>query len=141
MGCHSSVSPLYTGTGVGGEFLDVGLGVAAELDRVVHAAQDRGGVGDRFLVPELGSGRFEVGDVRALVVGGDLEGRTGPGRGLLEDQRDLLAAQLLDLGAGVLGQLERLGQFEQEAQLARRSKSISFRKDRFFRLNAMGKDS
>ena len=43
--------------------------------------QDRGGVGDRFLVPELGSGRVEVGHVRALVVGGDLERRTGPGRG------------------------------------------------------------
>ena len=105
--------------GVGGELLDVGLGVAAELDRVVHPAQHGGGVGDRFLVAELGAGRVEVGDVRALIVGADLERGPGAGRGLLEDQRDLLAGEPLDLGAGVLGQLERLGQLEQEAQLAR----------------------
>jgi hypothetical protein len=49
--------------------------------RAVAMPQDRGGVGDRFLVPELGSGRVEVGHVRVLVVGGDLERRTGPGRG------------------------------------------------------------
>ena len=96
VGCHSSVSPLYTGTpGVGGERLDVGLPVAAELDSVVHPAQHGGGVGDRLLVPELGPGRVEVGDVGALVVGGDLERRPGPGRGLLEDERDLLARSRL----------------------------------------------
>ena len=105
--------------GVGGEVLDVGLAVAAELDRVVHAAQDRGGVGDRFLVPQLGAGRVEVGHVRALVVGGDLERGPGPGRGLLEDQRDLLARQPLGLGAGVLGGLQRLARLQQVAQLAR----------------------
>src|SRR5262249_58239257 len=34
--------------GVGGEFFDVGLAAAAVLDRVVHAAKDRGGGGDAF---------------------------------------------------------------------------------------------
>ena len=52
-----------------------------------------GGVGHRLLVPHLRSRRVEVGDVGALVVGGDLERRAGAGRGLLEDQRDLLACQ------------------------------------------------
>ena len=77
--------------GVLGELLDVVLGVAAELDGVVHAPEHPGGVGDRLLVAELRAGRVEVGDVGALVVGGDLEGGPRPGRGLLEDQRDLLA--------------------------------------------------
>jgi hypothetical protein len=49
--------------GVGGEFFDVGLLVAAEFDRVVHPSQDGGGVGDRFLVAELGPGRVQVGHV------------------------------------------------------------------------------
>src|SRR5690606_34891347 len=75
---------------------------------------------DRLLVAELGPGGVEVGDVRALVVGGDLERRAGPGRGLLEDQGDLLARQTLGLDARVLGHLQRLGEVEQEPQLGRR---------------------
>ena len=53
--------------------------VAAELDGVVHPAEHAGGVGDRLLVAELRAGRVEVGDVRALVVGRDLERRRGCG--------------------------------------------------------------
>src|SRR5690242_14662402 len=45
----------------------LGLRAAAEFDGVVHPGQDGGGVGDRFLVPELGTGRVEVGHVAALV--------------------------------------------------------------------------
>jgi hypothetical protein len=43
-------------------------------------------------------------------MGGDLEGRPGARRRLLEDERDLLALEALRLGAGVLGQLECLGE-------------------------------
>ena len=43
--------------GVGGELLDVGLGVAAELDGVVHPAEHPRRVGDRLLVAELRSRR------------------------------------------------------------------------------------
>ena len=93
--------------GEAGQLLHVVLGVAAELDGVVHAPEHPGGVGDRLLVTELGAGRIEVGDVGALVVGGDLEGGSGPGRGLLEDQGDLLALEASDLGARVLGGLQR----------------------------------
>ena len=57
--------------------------------------------------------------MRALVVGADLERRAGAGGGLLEDQRDVLALQVLGLGPGVLGGLQRLRQLQQEPQLAR----------------------
>ena len=105
--------------GMFGEGLDVGLVVAPVLDRVVHAAQHPRGVGDRLLVPQLRTGRVEVGHVRALVERRDLERRPGPGGGLLEDQRDLLARQPFALGAGVLGDLERLRQPQQVPQLSR----------------------
>jgi hypothetical protein len=105
--------------GVGGERLDRALGGAAELDRVVEAAEHARGVGDRLLVADLRARRVEVGDVRALVVGGDLEGRARARRGLLEDQRDRLAAQARDLVPGELGGLERGGEPEQLLELFR----------------------
>src|SRR4029078_8781110 len=43
----------------------------------------------------------------------DFEGATRPRRGLLEDQYDLLAFQMLLLGAGILGALEVAGQGEE----------------------------
>ena len=93
--------------GVCSQFLHLGLRVAAELDGVVHAAEDTGGVGDRLLVSHLRTGRVEIGDMRALVEGRDLERRTRAGRGLLEDQSDLFAFEPLDLGARELGDLQR----------------------------------
>jgi hypothetical protein len=101
------------------EGLDIGLLVSAKLDGVVHAAEDGGGVRDRLLVAQLRTGRVQVGHVRALVVGGDLERGPGPGRRLLEDERDLLAVEVLDLGAGVLRELEGLGEPQEVAQLDR----------------------
>jgi hypothetical protein len=56
--------------------------------------------------------------MRALVVAGDLEGATGAGRGLLEDQADLLALQRLLLVAAVLGALEVAREVEQVKHLA-----------------------
>ena len=106
-------------TGVGGELLDVGLGVAPELDGVVHPAQDAGGVGDRLLVSELRTRRVEVGDVGPLVEGGDLETGSRARRRLLEDQGDLLALQALRLDAGVLRRLQRLGETQQVQQFVR----------------------
>ena len=105
--------------GVLGELLDVAVGGAAELDRVVHAAEHARGVGDRLLVPHLRPARVEVGDVRALVVGRDLERRARARGGLLEDQRDLLALEPAGLGAGVLGGLQRGGQPQELGELAR----------------------
>ena len=102
--------------GMGGEGFDVRLAVTPVLDRVVHAAENRGGVGDRFLVAHLRARRIEVGHVRTLVVRRDLEGRTCARGRLLEDQRDLLAVETLDLGARVLRQLERLGETQEVAQ-------------------------
>src|SRR5262249_33044967 len=52
------------------------------------------------------------------VVAGDLEGAAGAGRGLLEDQDDLLALQVLLLGAGIFGPLQVAGEIEQVAELS-----------------------
>src|SRR5260370_31482617 len=73
------------------EDLDGFLGGPAVFDAVEYAAEDPGGVLHRLLVAQLGFPRAEVGDVAALVVGGYLERGPGPGRGLLEDQRDVAA--------------------------------------------------
>ena len=94
--------------GVAGQLLDILLGVAAELDGVVHAAEHPGRVGDRLLVTQLRAGRVQVGDVRPLVVRRDLERGPRPRRGLLEDERDLLAVEVAGLGPRVLGRLQRL---------------------------------
>ena len=66
---------------------------------------------------DLRARRIEIGHVGALVVAGDLEGAAGAGRGLLEDQADLLAGQVLLLGAGILGALQVAGEIEQVAEL------------------------
>ena len=135
VGCHSSVSPLYTGTpACAASSSTSACAVAAVLDRVIHPAQHRGGVGDRLLVPQLRAGRVQVGHVRALVVGADLERRAGAGGGLLEDQRDLLAPQ-------ARSRYRRTSPSSAPASFSRNCssrgvKSISLRKLRFFRLNA-----
>ena len=82
-----------------GELVGDALAEAAVLDRVIHAPEHSRGVLDGLLVTDVRAGRPEVGHVRALVVGGDLERAPGAGRVLLEDQRDLLAAQVLLLAA------------------------------------------
>jgi hypothetical protein len=64
-------------------------------------------------VTDLGGGGVDVGYVRALVVRRHLERAPGAGRGLLEDQRDVLAAEPLLLGAGVLRAFEVTGEVEQ----------------------------
>ena len=96
--------------GVLGEGFDICLAVAAELDRVVHAAQHCCGVGNRFLVSQLRAGRVQIGHVSALVVGSNIKRGPGAGGALFEDQRDLLAVETFDLGARVLRQLECLGE-------------------------------
>jgi hypothetical protein len=79
---------------------------AAVLDAVVHPAQHARGVLHRLLVADLRAARVQVGDVGALVVGGHLERAAGAGRRLLEDEREVLARQVLLLAAALLRRLE-----------------------------------
>ena len=65
-------------------------------------AEHAGGVLHRLLVADLRAAGPEGGDVCTLVLRRHLEGRAGPGRGLLEDQRDVLAGQVRALVAAVL---------------------------------------
>src|SRR4051812_5313778 len=103
-----------------GEGLDGLLREAAVLDAVERPPEDPGGVLHGLLVPDLRAGRLQVRDVRALVVRRHLERRAGPGRGLLEDERDVLPGQPLDLVAAVLRGLEVRREPQQELQLGRR---------------------
>ena len=108
------------------------LAVATVLDAVEHPAQHAGGVGDGLLFADLAARWVEVGDLHAEVMGSDFEAAAGAGGGLLEDQRDVLAAQgvvadarfllglqvgckvqqLLDLGGGVVEQLQKAPVFQ-----------------------------
>jgi len=72
-----------------GELLDCSLASSAILDPVVDPPQHPRRVRRRLLVADLRAGRVEVRDVGALVVRGHLERRARPGRGLLEDQREV----------------------------------------------------
>ena len=92
--------------GVLGELLDDLLSVAAVLDRVVDPTQDTRRVLHRLLVADLRSAGPEVGDVGALVVGGDFERDARPGGGLLEDDGDVLALEARLFVAGVFGGLQ-----------------------------------
>ncbi len=103
--------------GVLGQLSDYALAEAAVLDAVVHAAEDPGRVLHRFLVADLRPAGSQVGDVRALVVGGDLEGAARAGRGLLEDERDVLALEALFFLTLLLGRLQLLREFEKVENL------------------------
>ena len=105
--------------GEAGQLLHILLSGSPELDGVVHPPEHPCCVGDRLLVPELGARRIEVGHVRALVEGGDLEGRPRTGGGLLEDEGDLLALEPLGFVARILRGLQCLGQRQEVAQLLR----------------------
>ena len=93
-------------TGELGQLLHDLLAEPAVLDPVVDPTEDARGVLHRLLVADLGAARSQVGDVRALVVRGDLERDAGPGGGLLEDDGDVLAAHVLLLVPAVLRSLQ-----------------------------------
>ncbi|KGW79196.1 hypothetical protein Y046_3834 [Burkholderia pseudomallei MSHR2990] len=101
------------------ELLDDLLAEATVLDRVVHPPEHARRVPHAFLVADLRRSRIDVRDVRALIVCGDFERAARAGRGLLEDERDVLAQQARLLGAAVLRALEIPREVEQIAQLAR----------------------
>ena len=90
---------------------------AAVLDRVVHAAEHARGVLHRLLVAHVRAAGADERDVGALVVGGDLERAARPRRVLLEDQRDLLADELLLLAPFALGRLQLGRQVDQVGDL------------------------
>ena len=101
------------------QVLDDLLAEPAVLDAVVDAAEDARRVLHRLLVADLRPLRAEVGDVRPLVVRGDLERDPRPGGGLLEDDGDVLAAHVLALVPAVLRALEVAGQVQEEPDLPR----------------------
>src|SRR5690606_27779673 len=89
--------------------LDLLLRKAAILYGVIQPAQHARSVFHRLLLADLRSGWAEIGDMRALVMGRDLETGTGARRVLLEDQRDVAALQPLYLLASAFCLLEACG--------------------------------
>src|SRR5262245_9059076 len=61
--------------------------------------------------------RPEIGDVGALVVGGDFKCASRAGGGLLEDEDDFLLPQSLLLGPILLGFFQLFGEIEEVNQL------------------------
>ena len=108
--------------------LDVDLAEAAELDRVVDTAEHACGVLDRLLAADVAAAGAEIGDVRTLVVRGDLEPDPGAGRVLLEDERDRAAGEPPDLAVVALLLLEASGQLEQVLDL--RGAEVTQREER-----------
>ena len=88
------MSALITGTVGGlGQLGDRLVGAGADRDRGHVAGEDARGVGDRLAAGELQLVAAQD-DRRAAELGDpDLEGDPGPGRGLLEDERDRAAGQ------------------------------------------------
>ena len=79
------------------------LGIAPVLDAVEEAAQHFGGILQGLLLAHLRAARVQVGDMGALLGGGNLKRAPGPGGGLFEEQHDVLALQggLTDAGAAL----------------------------------------
>src|SRR5665647_2501871 len=90
----------------------------AVLDTVIHPAQHSRGVLHRLLVPDLAAARVKIGDMGSLVERGNLEGTARAGRRLLEDECEVLAAQVFPLDSSGLVRLQRHGQSQQLAPLA-----------------------
>ena len=103
--------------GLSSELLDVVLGKAAELDAVIHATENAGGVLDGLLLAHLRRTRIEVGDAHAQIHAADLEGAAGTSGGLLEKQNDVLALEIAVRNASALHVLEVLGELEQVLDL------------------------
>ena len=106
------------------EYLRRLLGKTAEFDTVEHPAEYPGRVLDRLLVAEMGVLRTEIGNVPALVMRRDLEGRPGPRRCLLEDQRNVAPGQPAGPLAQVLRHGELRAQVDQVAEFLRREVSL-----------------
>ena len=106
--------------GMGGQLLGDRLTEASIFDAVIEAAEHARGVLHRFLVADLRAGRAEIGDVRALVVSGDLEAGARAGRGFFEDQRDVLSFEPLLLVAALFRRLEIGGEAQKKADFVGR---------------------
>ena len=76
-------------TGVCGKLFHRPLREAAVLERVIHFTEHPGRVLHAFLVSELRRRGVKERRVCALVRRRDLKGASGPGRGLLKNQRDI----------------------------------------------------
>ncbi len=100
-----------------GQLFDDFLFEATVLNGVVHAPEHAGGVFHALFMADLRRVRVDVGDVGALVIGRHFEGATGAGRSFLEDQGDVVALQMLLLGASVFRAFQIAGQVEQVTQL------------------------
>ena len=106
--------------GVLREDLDALLREAPVLDGVVHPAEDAGGVLHRLLVADLRTRRIQGGHAHPLVERRHLEGAAGPGRGLLENDAEVLPREAGDRARRVRGALQVAGEVEEEAELGGR---------------------
>ena len=86
--------------GVTREVFDVLMGEAAKLDPVVHTTQDPSCVANTLLGAQLSFSRTQVADVSSLIMCCNLECRSSPGRGLLEDQSNVPSRRVVATHSG-----------------------------------------
>ena len=76
----------YGDAGFGGKLFHRALGIPPEFNGVEHASQYPGGVGNGFLLANLGACGPQVGGESSLVMGGHFEGTPGAGGVFLENK-------------------------------------------------------
>ena len=103
----------YRHASVGGQIFNVSLGKAAELDAVIHAAENASGVLNGLLLAHLRAVGIKIGDAHAQIHCANFECATGTGGGLLEEQNDVLALEVTMRNARALHIFEVLGELQQ----------------------------
>ena len=77
--------------GLGGKLFHRTLFIAPKFDGVEHASQDPCGVGNGFLLADLGACGAQVGGVGALVVGSHFKSTPGTGGILFKNEGKIFA--------------------------------------------------
>src|SRR2546421_11964616 len=83
------------------QFVSLLLGKAAILDAIVHAPEHARRVLHALLVADMRTTWANIGDIGPLVEGSYLKATARTRRGLLKNERDLLAFQTLTLNASI----------------------------------------
>ena len=100
-------------TRVRGQCLHHGLFKAAVLDAVVVATEHDRRILPALLLAHVAHRGGEIGDVSALILGGNLKRTAGAGGGLFKQQRNVLVFERLVLDAGTLFVLQICSELEQ----------------------------
>src|SRR6266851_1607148 len=107
----------YWHSSIAGKFFHLCLFVSAILDPVIHTAEDASGILHGLFVANMRAAWADVGDVSTLVECGDLKSAARSRRVLLEDERNLLAFQVLHFCSCIFGCFQFSCQLQEKTDL------------------------